>query len=68
MDTITNRPFNKHPMPWEIVNLLPLHPYDSVIKETFHHKTLTGITKHCINKINEATCAMCFTSKSPTSP
>ena len=61
MTPITNSYFNKHPVPCELIYCLLLHPLDSFIKAMCRHQTLNGLTKHCPNKINKASCTICHT-------
>ena len=56
MTPIINYSINKRPMPWELIHFHLLQPSDSVMKSMCRHKTLTGLTKKCPKKLNQAPC------------
>ena len=61
MTPIINISFNKHPMPWKLINRRLLHPYDSVTKAIFYHQTLNVLPKHCPKKLKKSLCTICCT-------
>ena len=63
MTSIINIYSNKHPMPWELINCCLLHPPESFMKAICRHQTLTGLPKHCPNKLNQAPYTICYTRK-----
>ena len=60
--------FKKYPIPWELIHLHLLHPYESFMKEMYHHLTLTGLPNHFPKNINELPCTVFFTAKMTISP
>ena len=66
MTPIINSSFNKHPMSWDLIHCRLLHPSDSVMKSMCRHQTIYGLPKQCPNKINKATCTICYTAKMTT--
>ena len=68
MTLIINSSSNKHPMSWELIHLRILHPSNSVMNEICRLQTLTGLPKHCPDKLNQAPCTICYTEKMTTLP
>ena len=63
MTPIINRYSNKHPISWDLIHRLILHPSDGVMKSMCRHQTLNGLPKHCPNKINKAPCTIWYTAE-----
>ena len=63
MYPIINISFYKNPMPWELIHLRLIHPYEIVMREILRCQNLTGIPKHYLNTINEAPCPVYFIEK-----
>ena len=63
MTPIINSYFNKHPISWELIHLRILHLSDRVMKQMCRLQTLTGLPKHCPNKLNQKPCTICYTAK-----
>ena len=63
MTFIINGSFNKHLISWELIHLRLLHPSDSVMRSMLRHQNITGLPKHCPNKLNQAPFTIYSTAK-----
>ena len=68
MTPIINISFNTHPISWELIILRLIYSSYSVMKVMFYHQTITGLLKHCTNKINQAALTLCYKEKITTLP
>ena len=68
MTPIINISFNKNTMSRELINQRILHTPNSVIKEMFCHKILTGLPKKIPKKINQAPFTICYTANMTIPP
>ena len=68
MTPIINSYLNKHPISWELVHHRLLNPSKRFMKEICHNQTLNGLSKTCSNKINQAPCTICYTTKNENFP
>ena len=68
MNPIINMFLNKHFIPWEVINFHLIHTSGSVVKEMFHHQTITSLPKILSKKINQAPWKIFYTAKITTFP
>ena len=68
MTTPINNSFNKHPMPWEIINIRLLHPSESFMIEINFHKTLFSLPNKFPTELNKAQFTIYYTGEMTTFP